>query len=237
MNALGMRINPEVPTLVPLKTDGDITKSLKGMRAKASVSFCVNGKALHTEKGEIQFTAEGVSGIAVMQLSRLMRKNAGRAGLLIDFMPDFTYEELTVFLKAKAALMPQNTCADFLNGVINKRIGQALVRRHAPLSGNIGDISAESIEKIAGELKGFSLPVYGPLSWKYAQAACGGADISGFDSKTLMISHLPGIFAAGEMLDVDGPCGGFNLQWAWSSGLLAAKSALRYINTNPPFIQ
>jgi predicted flavoprotein YhiN len=157
-----------------------------------------------------------VSGIAAMQLSR-----SAKAGdvLNVDFCAG-----VDIDLGARARALPERRMEDFLNGILPKRIAQAVARAAGlPLAKRAGELSAAEIGALLTSLRAFALPVRGARGFDQAQATAGGLAADGFFCDTLEARAVPGLFAAGEVLDVDGPCGGYNLQWAWASGLLAAR--------------
>lgn len=201
------------PALSPLKTQP--FPALKGVRAFVQLSM--DG---HRESGEILFTEYGVSGIAAMQLARFVHPGST---LQIDFFPEGDGAQ---FLCRRARLLPKRRMEDFLNGIVPKRVGQVLCKA-AGLAPTLeaGALSEAELRRLGDLLNAFPVPVLGARGYENAQVTAGG--LTGFDPDTLESRAIPGLFAAGELLDVDGPCGGYNLQWAWASALLAARSILQ----------
>lgn len=210
VKTLGLRFTRRAPALAPLETES--VPALKGLRAQ-----CVLSLEGHMERGEILFTEYGVSGIAAMQLSRFARPGAT---LSIDFLGG-----AQPALAARAQMLPKRRMEDFLNGIVPRRVGQVLTKSAGiPLSKTAGELDAAEISALETVLTGWTLPVRGARGYAQAQVTAGGLEGAQFDPDTLEARRVPGLYAAGEMLDVDGPCGGYNLQWAWASALLAARS-------------
>ncbi len=210
VKTLGLRFTRRAPALAPLETES--VPALKGLRAQ-----CVLSLEGHMERGEILFTEYGVSGIAAMQLSRFARPGAM---LSIDFLGG-----AQPALAARAQMLPKRRMEDFLNGIVPRRVGQVLTKSAGiPLSKTAGELDAAEISALETVLTGWTLPVRGARGYAQAQVTAGGLEGAQFDPDTLEARRVPGLYAAGEMLDVDGPCGGYNLQWAWASALLAARS-------------
>ncbi|NLF29128.1 MAG: aminoacetone oxidase family FAD-binding enzyme [Clostridiales bacterium] len=208
--ALGHAFTKRSPALSPLVTEPIL--ALKGLRAH--VKLTLDGRA---EVGEILFTEYGVSGIAAMQLARFARPGAA---LSIDFSAGAAID-----LASRARALPERRMEDFLNGVVPKRIGQVVAKAAGvSLSTRARELSAREMDELSNALTGFQLPVKGAKGFEHAQVTAGGLTSSDFDPETLESRRVPGLFCAGELLDADGPCGGYNLQWAWASGRLAARS-------------
>ena len=145
----------------------------------------------------------GVSGPAIFDLSRVADKQYP-CQLLLDFLPQFSHNALLSAMKNRVQILPELTAEDLFTGMIHNRLGRVLVRKAGiEASVSLGSLLPAQLEKCC------------------TQITIGGADASQFHPKTLESLLVPGLYACGEVLDVDGPCGGFNLQWAWSSGMLA----------------
>ena len=210
VKALGHRFTRRTPALAPLETEP--APALKGLRAQCALSL--EGRK---ERGEILFTEYGVSGIAAMQLARFARPGAS---LAIDFSPDGRLD-----LSARARMLPKRRMEDFLNGVVPRRVGQVLVKSAGiPQAKTAAELTGAELAALEDMLAGWTLPVRGARGFDQAQVTAGGLSGAQFDAQTLESRNVRGLYAAGEVLDVDGPCGGYNLQWAWASALLAARS-------------
>ena len=204
---LGHRSVPFTPILCPLKTDTAPIRGLSGLRVRARVSLLRRGKTIFTEEGEVLFRDYGVSGIVILNASRFARPGDC---LSLDLLPEETEEALS----ARLASRPFGG-EELLTGIFHRRVNEALVR-----CAKNGSPSA-----LAETIKAFRLTVQGIGDAAGAQVTRGGADVSEFDPLTLESRLCPGIYMIGEALDIDGRCGGFNLHWAFASGLAAGRSA------------
>ena len=136
---------------------------------------------------------------------------------------------------ARARNLPRRSMEDFLNGIVPKRLGQTLVKAAGiELSRAAGALTRAELDRLTALLTGWVIPVTGTQDFDQAQVTAGGASLKDFDARTLRSLRCPGLFAAGEVLDVDGDCGGFNLQWAWSSALMAAQGINDYLTEVAP---
>ena len=225
LEGLGHRICPRFPAVAALKTPPEAVRALKGIRAEGELTLTCGSEALRREAGEILFAETGVSGIAAMQLARAANEalRAGRrCAVRLDLAPGV---DARAMLKRRAENLPRRRMEDFLNGIVPKRLGQTLAKAAGlDMAMEAGALGGEGLDRLAELLRGWTLPVTGTQGFEQAQVTAGGASLKDFDTRTLQSLRAPGLFAAGEVLDVDGDCGGFNLQWAWSSALMAAEA-------------
>lgn len=202
--------------LGPLKTDTTYLKGLNGIRVRARVSL---DSGNFTEEGEVLFREYGVSGIVVFNASRYAEKGSV---LSLDFVPDMTAEELATWLEERFAVLQPCSWKNFLTGFLLPQVA-AVVLERAGL-----DVEAlptrNGINSLAQTLKDFRLVVHGVADPKQCQVSRGGLLPDSFSCKTMESQTLAGFYAVGECLDIDGPCGGYNLHWAWASGLLAGRA-------------
>jgi predicted Rossmann fold flavoprotein len=198
--------------LVPLRTDTEPIKGLDGIRASCLITLLEGDKRVAQEAGEVLFRTYGVSGIAVLNLSRFAQP---RNELSLDFFPDMTNDDLLGFLSHRKKL----TAGELLTGMVHTRLAVAILRKAGLRSGDT--VCDKLLNNIANILKDYRLTVTGKGENNQAQVTRGGFAIEFFDPGTLQSLLYPGFYAAGECLDIDGPCGGFNLHWAFSSGLVA----------------
>ncbi len=202
-----------LPSLVQLKTDTTFVRALKGVRAEALVTF---GKV--KARGELQFTDYGVSGPVIFELSR----GAVGGELMIDFLPDIHEPELLDLLQCRCKTMPELRAEDLLTGILHNRLGRTLLRACGiSLEQHCEEIY--DLNRVVKMCKSFGLTVQGNMGMDQAQVTAGGIKTEEFDPQTMESRLCPGLYAAGEVLDIDGDCGGYNLQWAWSSGRLAGE--------------
>ncbi|MDR0347359.1 MAG: aminoacetone oxidase family FAD-binding enzyme [Coriobacteriales bacterium] len=216
---LGQILSP-TPVLGPLKTDLASVKGLDGVRAVCCARLLKGESLVAEEHGEILFRRFGISGIAIFNLSRFIQPGQE---ISLDFFPEFERGELLSLLTARARSHPRVSAAEFLDGMLHTRLAQALLRR----VGMRGSEPSENImlDKLANTAKDYRLALLDGPDTAQAQLTRGGLAVEGFDATTLEARELPRLFAAGECLDVDGPCGGFNLHWAWASGFAAGQGA------------
>ena len=141
-------------------------------------------------------------------------------------MPDFTQEQMTAFLRARAKTRPEKTAGMFLIGLFHRKLSDLLDKacRHFPQK-RAGDLTDEEIIRLVRQIKSMKVTVSGTNSFEQAQVCCGGVDTAEVDPDTLESLYIPGLYFAGEILDADGMCGGYNLTFAWASGYIAGKSA------------
>lgn len=221
LEGLGHASEPLWPALVPLTTDTRAIRGLSGVRVRCAASVLDEDEATHaTEKGELLFRDYGVSGIMVLDLSRVALPGHT---LSLDFFPDIEHAEIVQLLAGRAVSLGWRTAGTFFTGMLHTRVGQAVLRAAEIPT----DTPAASLDTaaLATLLKDFRLPVTGTGDPTQAQVMRGGVRLDGFDPATMASLLAPGVFAAGEVLDVDGRCGGFNLHWAWASGIVAGRNA------------
>lgn len=243
---MGHRIIPTVPALVALRCKEDFYKRVAGVRCDACVTLRIDGRAVRSERGELQWTDYGISGIPVFQLSReaayaLQKKR--RVTVEIDLLPDGaaavssgiyggstdghfgSYAGDEVFWQERWDRQENQTMDQFVTGLVSKKIGLLLLK----LAGiretdRAADVSAACREKLARLCRSLQVEIKGTNSYEQAQVCAGGVDCAEVMT-TLQSKLVPGLFFAGEILDIDGICGGYNLQWAWSSGMTAGRAA------------
>ncbi len=226
---LGCRKTPLFPSIVQLRTATDFVRSVKGIRVEATLRLRLDGKELAQNTGEVLFTDYGLSGPAVMQISRPVgdweRQKKGEMTAHLDLLPTWNKADLTARIIERSHLLGR-TLEDLLTGLTHKRVGQTVLRVAGvlPLTRPADSLTTEEAARIADTLKDWCLPVTGTQGFGGAQVTAGGVDAAEVDGQTLEIKRLPGVYAAGEVLDVDGNCGGYNLQFAWSSAYVAAES-------------
>ena len=224
LKAFGHRMTPLYPGLVQLTVKENL-KTLKGVRVKADVSLRLkNGKEISHSSGEVLFADYGLSGIAVMDVSRSLMDNDCRC--FLNILPDLKKEKVYDFIARAAERNPRQLLEDALCGIMPRKVGYLIIKN----AGLRQDITLKELRKtdivlLADILKNCEFTVTGTKGFDNAQITIGGVCNDEFDMKTLESKKIPGLYCAGEILDVDAPCGGFNLQWAWASGIVAGKSA------------
>ena len=227
--SLGHRIVPVLPALTALRCEGTFFKSIAGVRAFGTAAVWSEGKCIAEDTGEIQLTDYGISGIPVFQVSRCASKllyEKKEAEAILNFMPGFTKEQMRSFLRSRAQTRPEKRADMFLIGLFHKKLCDLWIRM-ADIPGEkpAGDLTDGEIGRITSLIMEFCVPITGTNSFDKAQVCCGGVDTSEVDPLTLESVYVPGLHFAGEILDVDGMCGGYNLTFAWASGYAAGRSA------------
>ena len=226
LESLGHHRTALFPSLVQLVTSESVTRALKGIRAQARVRLMHRGGILAESSGEIQFTETGVSGPAVFEISRAASTGPDGSQIHLDLTPRMTWEQLRGLLQKKQELLPGHNAEDLLTGVLHNRLGKILVREAGiPAELPMEQVASEKLDRLTSLGKDFILSYAGTQGMDSAQVTAGGIATAEFDPETLESRLAPGVYACGEVLDIDGDCGGFNLQWAWSSGRLAGQSA------------
>ncbi len=224
LSSFGHSITPLSPALVQIRADAPFLRSLKGVRAQCRMTLKSDGGVAAEECGEVQFTDFGVSGPIAFALSRSVSPDAEGQVLLLDLMQHIDEAALCAALAERCAAFPELDTEHLLTGMLNTRLGQTVVKTAGlPLHDPLSALTADALRALSHLLKYFPLPVAGLLGMEHAQVTVGGAETSQFRADTLESRLVPGLFATGELLDIDGDCGGYNLQWAWSSGYAAGK--------------
>ena len=224
LRSMGHHCTKLRPTLVQLKTGWSGIAGLKGVRANCHAAIYHDG-VLHREStGEIQFTEVGLSGPVMFEISRDACQGSGDWIADLDFLPQWEEKELLQeLLRRQGTALP---ASELFTGILHNRLGRVLTQA-AGISPQrlISELSREQLQEAAAQVKHFEVCLTEPLGMDAAQVTAGGICTSEFDENTMESRHVPGLFACGEVLDIDGDCGGYNLQWAWSSGRLAGACA------------
>lgn len=199
------------PSLVQLKTQTDAIKGLKGLKETARVTAFCGGKPLKSSTGDLLFTDFGVSGSTIFNVSASIADKTD-AYLIVEFLPELSFSEVEKILKTRDKKKYVKK-EDLLCGVLNKRIGQAVIK----------SAKSKELEDIAYAIKNFKLKVTGSLDFSYAQVTRGGIKTDKIDKDTYESKLCSNLFVVGEVLDVDGDCGGYNLAFAFTSGITCAR--------------
>ena len=224
----GFKAAPSSPAIVQLKTETDLVKQLKGIKSDMLVTLKLDGKVLRQEFGETLFCDYGLSGPPVLQISRAVGTEKGDFSISLDIKPDTDYNSLVNLLTERAKNLYYLNLDEFFTGFLNKRLGQVILKSvGCKLNESVKTLNKQKIKEIAAKIKSFNLKVLGNTGFLNSQVTAGGLLTSQFDSKTMMSLTNKNLYAVGEILDIDGDCGGFNLRWAWSSAFCAADSILR----------
>lgn len=207
------------PALVQLKSDWGALSSLKGVRTNCAIEI-LKDEQLHAQScGELQFTEYGISGPVVFEVSRDTCSAPGNWTAQLDFLPHITQTQLLEELRNRVQRNVPAT--ESLTGILHNRLGRVLTQA-AGASASLDDYQLQDVCKA---VKAFRIRLTEPMGMDNAQVTAGGVLTEQFYAETMESMLVPGLYACGEVLDIDGDCGGFNLQWAWSSGRLAGISA------------
>jgi len=226
---LGHRIVPVLPALVQLRCAEKFYKSISGVRVQGTVEIYADDISLASDTGEIQLTNYGISGIPVFQVSRYAAKaiyQKQSVTAVLNFMPDMNKDEFLSFLQERITLCPHKTLDEFFTGIFPKKLCELWIRlSRLPKEMRVSDLSGEQLERLVLLIQHLRTHITETNAFEQAQICCGGVDTTEINPDTLESNYVPGIYFAGELLDVDGICGGYNLQWAWSSGFVAGREA------------
>ncbi len=219
---------PAIVQLVMREKQFPYYKHLQGTKIEAAISLLTGTELLRRERGELLFTAYGVSGPPVLLLSTaaayaLAEKKKLR--LEINFFPEMTKEEVKEFLWTKLRAVPYFSIEHLMEMVLpNRLIGVLLKVVDLPVEKQAGELSRQELDRVVAFLTALQLEVDKPYQWQQAQVTAGGISCKEVAADTLESKRAAGLYFAGEILDIDGDCGGFNLQWAWSSAMAVAEA-------------
>ena len=221
---LGHSIIGPLPALVPITCKDAIFKSLAGIRTKGKITlFDSDNTEIAENFGELQLAQYGVSGIPAFMISYQVSKqlkNGKKLYLILDFMPDISRDDFISILKKRISDCPYKNAENLLIGLLNKNLALALIKDCGiDYRLSVSDFNEEDIVRLADKIKSFRVHVSGTKQMKDAQVCAGGVDVSELNSN-LESKFVKGLYFAGEMIDVHGDCGGYNLQWAFSSGMV-----------------
>lgn len=229
--AFGHHLSPVVPALVQLKGKGNFYKQISGVRTQAKVSLYVNDEYVAEDTGELQLTNYGISGIPVFQISRFATKalyenESVRAE--VDFIPSMSDDAFRTFLQVRLENHGHKQAEDFLVGVFHKKLIGLLLKASAIDTNNVmKQVSQEKLDKLASVCKHFKIDIQGANDFEQAQVCAGGVCTNEINPHTMESVYTDDLYLTGELLDIDGICGGYNLQWAWSTGYIAGKYAAK----------
>ncbi len=228
MAQLGHSITPLHPALTQLKCDHGALRGLKGIRVQAALTLIIDGNPTARETGELLFADYGVSGVCVFQLSGLAAgalSKKRRVALHVHLLPEIPEDEVTAWLRARIASLPGSNALSLFTGVFPRLLAQAILKEAGiALDAQADRLSAKSLDLLCDAITAFPLPVTGTQGFKNAQVTRGGVCLDEVDPTTMASRIFDGLYLCGEVLDVDGPCGGYNLHFAFASALTAAKA-------------
>ncbi len=224
LRSLGHGCTKLRPTLVQLKSGWRGAAALKGVRANCRAAVVHDGKVTAESEGQLQFTEYGLSGPVIFEISRDVCQGGGDWLCRLDFLPEMDGKALISELeKRRNTVLP---VSELLTGILHNRLGRVLTQSAGlTLNGPASSLSDGELVQAARGVKCLEVSLTEPMGMDSAQVTAGGILTSQFDEKTMESRIVPGLYACGEVLDIDGDCGGYNLQWAWSSGRLAGLCA------------
>lgn len=231
LKQLGHGIMPPFPALVQFRSDSGFIRALKGVRVNAKIAIRLpGGKPSFSSQGEILFTQYGLSGIAAMEVSRPVSEHFAAGNkegcfAVLDFAPRMSEGELTEYLFERCQNNPSLPAENLLAGILPGALGRAICKGLKLYNSkpNCGNLTESDIKLLNRRIKAMDFDLQGVQGFNNAQVTAGGADINEFNPVTMQSCKVKSLYVCGEVLDVDGNCGGYNLQWAWSSGLLAGE--------------
>lgn len=226
LRALGHRCTKLRPALVQIRSSWKALPGLKGVRANCRARILHDGRLYREGAGELQFTEYGLSGPVIFEISRDVCREPGEWICRLDLLPQSDQQTLTeALIRRKSTALP---AGELLTGILHNRLGRVIVQEAGiGLNRPIAQLSHRELGQAAELVKGLDVSLTESMGMDAAQVTAGGIRTEEFDETTMQSKLVPGLYACGEVLDIDGDCGGYNLQWAWSSGLLAGSHAGR----------
>ena len=224
LRSFGHKCTKLRPTLVQLKSSWPGAASLKGVRANCHAQIFHDGDLFAESSGELQFTEYGLSGPVIFEISRDVCQGRGEWICRLDLLPEIGEDVLKQeLMRRKQTNLP---VSELLTGILHNRLGRVLTKSvgisdYVP----VAQLEEYEIDAVCEAVKGFEVNLTEPMGMDSAQVTAGGIVTDEFNRETMESKLVPGLYACGEVLDIDGDCGGYNLQWAWSSGRLAGHHA------------
>lgn len=232
----GHKLIDVVPALTGLKCREKLYSLAAGVRTNAEVCLYVDHELVARDKGELQLTEYGISGIPVFQVSRYAAYGLAdgcKVHAVIDFMPDYDRREILKLISYNISIKNEADIYTVLCGMINSRLAH-MVLAYCRIDENLVNCSTEQLGDIADALKSYYTVITGTNDFEQAQVCAGGVRLSEVDDSFQSV-RLPGLYITGEMLDVDGACGGYNLHWAWITGMAAGRNAVKGNNQDDSY--
>ncbi len=222
---LGHKITPLFPALCPIQVKSDFMKSLKGIRAKAEVTLYDGEKAIKSEIGEVQFTDNALSGICVFNLTTLLPKTKNPI-ISVNLTKDYSYIELLNLLYDRKKLFANEPLEEFFTGLFHKKIGTALIKSitNKALTESCKKLSDKELKALANLIQNWKFECKQCKDFSKAQVMLGGVngnEVNGYTFESKVVKNL---YICGEALDVCGDCGGFNLHFAFASGIITGEN-------------
>jgi predicted Rossmann fold flavoprotein len=224
----GHSVIETTPALTPLTTQDEDLKSLSGITLEVQLTLVAEGKRYFSVRDSFLFTHFGFSGPAVLDISRHYIRTKKQKEIIANFIPDYDENSLQTYLRQAGQKTPRKTLRNVLIELMPQRLADIILKKAGiEASLPINQLSKASRQGLIAGCVHYPLDVTGVLGYSKAEVTAGGIDWTGINPKTLESKLVPGLFFAGEILDVDGRIGGFNFQWAWASGYTAAQALIK----------
>ncbi|MFB0918213.1 MAG: NAD(P)/FAD-dependent oxidoreductase [Clostridiaceae bacterium] len=235
VKGLGHTIIKPLPALVQLKTDFKQSKALSGVKSVSELTLISEGFEIYKETGELLFTDYGVSGPPILQISRFSTElnDKGKEAILrINLFPELNVSEVTTLIEKQTRNFPLRSASDLLNGILNKKLIPVLFKLAGleKMNTPVSQIPTGIIEKLITLLTFWEMNITDTNGFANSQSTIGGVSLKEVDPISLESKIIPGCYFTGEILDVCGACGGYNLQWAWSSAMAVADKIIKNSN-------
>ncbi len=218
----GFKTVKTTPAIVQIKTETDIVKQLKGIKVNANAALKRDNEIIRSDFGEVLFCDYGLSGPPILQISREVSRKEKNNIISLDLYPETSFSELYNRLEKRVTDLKDRTLDEFFTGMLQKRVGQVLLKSlGCKLNDTTSCLTDKRLKELASLMKNWCFNVTGTTGFANSQVTAGGLDTNEFNPKTMESRTSKGLYCIGEILDIDGDCGGFNLQWAWSSAFCA----------------
>ena len=223
----GHAVTSLFPTLIQLRSDAKYLKKIAGVKFEGRVTLLIDGKVVQSEEGDVLFTDYGVSGNTVIDISRRAAKaleEKREVKVRLNLLKMFDRKELDAMMLRRFENRPKKSLTFSLVGLVNKKLAPVIVNEVIGEDKFAAQTSKKERLRLVDFMQNWELDITGTQEFKRAEATAGGVRVDEVDAQTMESKKVKGLYFAGEVLDVDGDCGGYNLQWAWSSGYLAGSS-------------
>jgi len=225
--SLGHTIHPPYPTLVQLESDAPWLKRVAGVKLNGIVHLYANGELIDQQRGDLLFTPYGISGLAILDISHaasLALKEGAWCELRLNLMPSFTKEQLIQLLLSHISPASNKPITLWLSAILNKKLVPILLKQAKCTATKERELRRKQINRLVHNIQNFAMPITGTHGFRHAEAAAGGVDVDEVDPVTMASRIVSGLYFGGEILDVVGDRGGYNLQWAWTTGIRAGRN-------------
>jgi predicted Rossmann fold flavoprotein len=225
--SFGHKIIPTYPSLVQLKSDDKSIYNLSGVKIKSNIQLYINNKFIQKEYADILFTKYGVSGNGILTLSRASSKailDKQKVYLMVDILPNISKNDIYELLITRKQLLKNKKINFLLESIINTKMINFIYNKANIKVDTIYKLTTKDIDNIVYILKNIKIPISSTNGEQNAEICAGGVDVEEVNDKTMMSKKISNLYFCGEVLDVDGSCGGYNFHWAWSSASVCANS-------------